>query len=446
MGTSAADSRAATQQEYFAVPSFPQIFRVRQTFEGPQVDDVPGEVHRQLAGLELGRKVRPGQSVAITAGSRGIADIPLIIRAIVEHLRGLDALPFVVPAMGSHGGGTAEGQRQVIESYGITEPFIGCPIRSGMETVVVCRTKEGFPVHFDCHAYQADHVLVCGRVKPHTLFVGDVQSGLMKMMLIGLGKCQGATIYHRAIQDYSFGQIIRSVAGEVLEKCRILAGLAIVENAYDRTALIEAVAPEEFEAREKQLLVLARKWLARLPFPYVDLLLIDKIGKDISGVGFDANVVGRKFNDHKAVEGELPQVKRIALRGMTPQTHGNAIGIGLAEFCKSQLLRETDFQAVRLNAIVSGHVAAGMAPLDYETDREMLEVALATIGLTEPPDARLLWIANTLELAEVECSAAYLEEARRRDDLEMLTGLRDLPLDAAGHLPDWDSIPTPLRA
>jgi hypothetical protein len=419
------------------MPCCPQIFRVRQTFEAPRLADVPAEVDAQLARLELGKRVRPRQSVAITAGSRGIAHIAEIVRAIAAHLKGFGARPFVVPAMGSHGGGTAEGQRQLIESYGVTEAFIGCPIRAGMETVVVCQTPEGFPVHFDRHAYQADHVLVCGRVKPHTLFAGEIESGLMKMMLIGLGKCEGAKIYHRAIQDYSFGQIIHSVVDQLLHKCRILAGLAIVENAYDQTALIEAVQPEDFETREKELLKLARGWLPRLPFDCVDLLLIDKIGKNISGVGFDANVVGRKFDDHKAIAGELPKVKRIALRGLTPETHGNSIGMGLAEFCKTQLLRETDFQAVRLNALVSGHVSAAMPPLDYETDRQMLEAALGTVGLTEPRQARLLWIANTLQLCEVECSAAYLDEARRRDDLEILTPLRELPFDAAGNLPDF---------
>ena len=419
-----------------AMPSLPQIFRVRQTFEAPRVDDVPGKVHAELARLKLAERVEPGQSVAITAGSRGIAEIHRIIRAIVEHLQQFGARPFVVPAMGSHGGGTAGGQRQIIESYGITEEFVGCPIRAGMETVIVCQTAEGFPVHFDRLAYEADHVLVCGRVKPHTLFTGDVESGLMKMMLIGLGKCEGAKIYHRAIQDYSFDRIIRSVAGEVLARCHILAGVAIVENAYDQTARIEAVATEQFEAREKELLVLARRWLPRLPFRHVDVLLIDRIGKNISGVGCDANVVGRKFDDHKAVEGEYPKVKRIALRGLTPQSHGNSIGLGMADFCRSQLLRETDFEAVRLNAIISGHVSAGMTPLDYETDREMLDVALSTIGLTEPADAKVLWIADTLHLAEVECSAAYLDEARSRDDLEILTRPRDLPFDASGNLPD----------
>ncbi len=418
--------------------AFPQVFRVRQKFDAPQVDDVPGEVQRQLAALNLGEKVSPGQSVAVTGGSRGINNIHLIIRAIVEHLKGLGAEPFVVPAMGSHGGGVAEGQREVIESYGITEEFIGCPIRAGMETVVVCETKEGFPVHFDKYAYEADHVVVCNRIKPHTLFLGDIESGLMKMMLIGLGKCNGAKVYHAAIQDHSFGQIIRSVANEVLAKCSILAGVAIVENAYDETGRIEAVAPEQFETREIELLKLAKQWFPQLPFQHVDVLLIDRMGKNISGIGFDTNVVGRKFNDHRAVEGEFPKVKRIAVRRLTKETHGNAAGIGLAEFCRSQLLRETDFEAVRLNALISGHVSAAMIPLDYETDREMLEKALSTIGMTQPSDAKFLWIADTLHLAEVECSTAYLDEVQGRDDLEILSEPRELPLGADGNLPDWE--------
>ncbi len=414
---------------------YPKVFRLRQKFQSPRISDVAGAVGSELARLQLDQKVRPGQSVAITAGSRGVANIAVVIRAVAEHLKGLGAKPFIVPAMGSHAGATAEGQRAVIESYGITEQFVGCPIRSSMETVVVCRTAEGFPVHFDRHAFEADHVVVCNRIKPHTRFVGDIESGLMKMLLIGLGKCEGATIYHRAIGDYSFGQIIRSVAGEVIQRCRILAGVAVVENAFDETARIEAVAPEQFESREKELLVLAKQWMARLPFDRVDLLLVDEIGKNISGTGLDTNVVGRKFDDHKAIEDEFPKVKVIALRSLTEATHGNAVGLGCAEFCKSQMLRETDVRATRLNAITAGHLSAAMFPMDYETDREILDLALGTVGLVEPPDARLLWITNTLDLEEVECSAAYLEAARARDDLEVLTPLRDLPLDAAGNLP-----------
>jgi hypothetical protein len=419
--------------------SFPKSFRLRQSFDCPRVDDVAAEVHSQLARLDLAKKVRPGQSVAITVGSRGIANMAIITRAIVEHLKGLGAKPFIVPAMGSHGGATAEGQRQFVESYGVTEEFAGCPIRSNMETVVVGHAKEGFPVHFDRLAFEADHVLVCNRIKPHTDFTGPIESGLMKMLLIGLGNCNGATIYHRAIRDFTFDQIIRSVAGEVIRRCHILAGLALVENAYDQTAQIEAIEPEQFETREPELLVLAKRWMPRLPFRTVDVLLIDRIGKDISGMGLDPNVVGRKYNDHEAVEGEWPKVRRIALRGLTDATHGNAIGLGAAEFCRSRLLRQTDFAATRLNGLTSGHISAVLTPLDYETDREMLAAALGTIGLVEPPDAKLLWIADTLHVGEVECSAVYLDEARQRSDLEVLTELRDLPFDTAGNLPDVGS-------
>ena len=426
---------AAQRRMITTMPDYPQIFRVRQKFETPRLEDVPAEVERQLANLQLASRIKPGETVAITAGSRGIANIAEIIRAIASHIRQLGGEPFIVPSMGSHGGGTAEGQRQVIESYGITESFCGCPIKASMETVVVCEAVEGFPVHFDRHAFEADHVIVCGRVKPHTGFVGDIESGLMKMMLIGLGKHEGAKIYHRAILNYSFGQIVRSVAREVLAKCRILAGVAIVENSYDETARIEAIAPDDFESREKELLILARKWMPTLPFKTADVLIIDEIGKNISGSGMDTNVVGRKYNDHKAAENEYPKVTRIAIRGLTDATHGNATGVGLAEFCRSQLVERMDMRATRINALTGGHPTAAMLPLDYPTDREILDAALPTIGLVDPPDARLMWIHNTLDVAEVECSAAYLDESRERSDLEIIVPPRPLPLDDQGNLP-----------
>ena len=415
---------------------FPKIFRLRQRFDSARIKDVPAEVHRQLAALNLGEKVRPGQSVAITAGSRGIANIAHITRAIVDHFKQLGAKPFIVPAMGSHGGGTAQGQRQIVESYGITESLLGCPIRSSPETVEVCRSEHGFPVHFDRFAFQSDHVLVLNRVKPHSGFHGPIESGLMEMLLIGLGNCEGAKIYHRAILDHSFEQIVHSVAEKVISACPILAGVAIVENAYDKTALIEAMAPQDFESREKELLVLAKKLMPRLPFDVVDVLVIDRMGKDISGVGVDPNVVGRKFNDHKAVEGESPKVRRICLRGLTRTSHGNATGMGMAEFCTSEFLRQIDPTATRFNCLVSGHVSAAMPPLDFQSDRDMLHAALGTIGLVEPSNAKLIWIADTLHLDEVECSTAYLDEAQRRDDLEILTKTHELPFDAAGNLPD----------
>ena len=417
------------------MPVYPKMFRVRQKFEAPRVDDIPGTVKAELARLELQKKVKPGQTVAITAGSRGIANIRHIIKAAVEHFQSIGAKPFIVPAMGSHGGGTAEGQRGILEGYGITEAFCGCPIKASMETIVVCQTAEGFPVHFDRHASEADHVLVCGRVKPHTDFVGDVESGLMKMMLIGLGKHEGAKVYHRAILDYSFPQIVRSVANRVMETCPILAGLAIVENGYDQTAKIAAVPADSMEARERELLVLAKKWMPKLPFDRCDILLIDELGKNISGAGVDTNVVGRKYRYHEAAPDEFPRVRRIVIRGLTEETHGNASGIGLFEFCTTRAMNAIDQRITRINCLTSGNVSACMMPVNFDTDREIIDAALPTIGLTEPPNAKILWIRNTLELAEVECSQAYWDEAKKRSDLEILGDLHELPFDAKGDLP-----------
>lgn len=403
------------------------MFRIRQRFDSPEVEDVEAATHQALASLELGRRIEPGQTVAITAGSRGIWGIPTILRTCVAHLRMLGAEPFIVPAMGSHGGGTAEGQVGVLARLGITEEACGCPIKASMETVVVSRAAEGFDVHFDRHAFEADHVFVCGRVKPHTRFTGALESGLMKMLLIGLGKHEGAKIYHRAIVDYSFDQIVRSVGREVLEKCRICAGLAIIENAHDHTALIEAVAPENFESREPELLNLARNWMARLPISIADVLIMDQIGKDLSGAGMDSNVVGRKTTDHDPGEHEFPKIKRICVRGLSPGTHGNATGIGIAEFCLSRVIEQMDVRMTRINCLTGSHPTAAMLPLDYVDDRQMLTAACSTLGLVGPANTRMVWIPNTLHLSELEVSQSYWDELSQRSDIEILTEPRPLP-------------------
>lgn len=420
------------------MPAYPQIFRLRQNFERPRVEDVPAEIERQLARLRISQKVRPGQSVAIAVGSRGIAKINEIVRGVVQHFLRLGAAPFIVPAMGSHGGGTAEGQRRILESYGVTEAFCGCPIRASMDTVIVDRMAKNFPIHFDRLASEADHVFVCARVKSHTSFVGRIESGLMKMLLVGLGKHDGAKVFHRAIHDYSFDEIVRSVGRRVLEQCRILGGMAIVENAYNEVARLSAVGPDEFEQADESLLALAKQWLPRLPFDFAHILLIDEIGKNISGAGMDTNVVGRKFRDGQQAFNETPKIRRIIVRGLSKATHGIAHGVGIADFCKTRVIREADQKGTWINGLASGSVSISAFPLHFETDRELLDASLAIIGLVDPPDAKLMWIKDTLDLAEVECSSAYLEEARGRADLEVLTGLRDLPLDADGNLPDWN--------
>lgn len=413
---------------------FPRMMRIRQKFDAPRVADVPAEVDRQLAGLNLAASVQPGQTVAITAGSRGIANIAEIIKAAVDHLKGLGAVPFIVPAMGSHGGGTAEGQRQIIEGYGITEEFTGAEIRSSMETVVVDKTPQGIPVHFDKNAYEADHVLVCGRVKPHTGFVGEIESGLHKMMLIGLGKHEGAKVYHRAIQDFSWLEIATTVAGKVLETCDVIGGLAILENAYDETGQIAAVAPQDFLEREKELLVTAKKWMPRLPFRLIDLLIVDEIGKNISGSGMDTNVIGRKFRDHAATDLDAVRCKRIFVRGLTEETHGNSCGLGMAEFTNQRTIDSVDRDITRINAITGGHPTAAALPTAMKTDREVIEAALQTVGLVEPEDAKVVQISNTLHVGEVLVSEAFRSEVESRDDLECVAGPDDMEFDADENL------------
>ena len=416
--------------------TFPRMIRVRQKFDARRVADVSAEVQSQLASLKLGESIRAGQTVAITAGSRGIANIGKITRAAVDHMKSLGAVPFIVPAMGSHGGGTAEGQAGILAGYGITPEAMGCEIRASMETVIVDQTPQGIPVYFDKHASQADHVLIAGRVKPHTGFVGDIESGLHKMMLIGLGKHAGAKIYHRAIADYSFTEIVTAVAASVIKKCRVVGGLAIVENAYDETALIEAVPPAQFFEREKALLKLATQWLPRLPFVSADLLIIDRIGKNMSGTGMDTNVIGRKYNDHAATDKDVARCRRIFVRGLTEETHGNATGIGMAEFTNQRTVDSIDKKITAINCLTGLHPTAAMTPIAFESDREVITAALQTVGLVEPPQSKVIQISNTLQLAECLVSEAYLPELTGRADLTALTEPTDMAFDDRGNLLD----------
>lgn len=414
--------------------SFPKMIRVRQRFEAPRLDRHADVVHAELSRLRLQERIQPGQTVAITAGSRGIANIAVITKAVVDHVKSLSGVPYIVPAMGSHGGGTAAGQTEILAGYGITPETMGCELRASMETVIVDQTPQGIPVHFDRHASQADHVIVVGRVKPHTGFVGDVESGLHKMMLIGLGKHEGAKIYHRAIANFSFMEIITAVAASVIQKCRVAAGLAIVENAYDETALIEAVRPQEFLIREPYLLKQAIDWLPRLPFPQCDLLIIDRIGKNISGTGMDTNVIGRKFNDHAATDRDRANCRRIFVRGLTTETHGNATGIGMAEFTNQRTIESVDRKITAINCITGLHPTAAMLPIAFDTDREVVTAALQTIGLVEPPDSRVMHIQDTLHLAECYVSAAYADEIATRPDLEIIAPATDMAFDNTGNL------------
>ncbi len=413
---------------------YPRLVRLRQHFTGPRLDDVAGAVRRAVERLDLHQTIKAGQTVALTAGSRGIANIPVILKSIVHHLRDLGAKPFLVPAMGSHGGGTALGQVNVLESYGITEAFVGAPIRASMDVVSLGTTAEGFPVVLDKIASQADHIGVVARVKPHTSYHGPIESGLMKMMMIGLGKHEGAKNYHRILLDYPYDQVVRSVGRTMRAKAPVSFGVATVENSRDETARIEAMLPQDFEPREEELLVCARDWLGRLPFAEADLLIIDEIGKEISGSGMDTNVVGRKRAFKTKPPENQPSMRFIFVRGLSAHTHGNAAGIGLADFTTTRLVKSMNYQATVINCLTSGYPEGANLPVHLDTDRQVIDAALAILGTREAKDARIIHIRNTLNLQEVEASQPCLDELPPATKFEPISGAREMTFNASGNI------------
>ena len=414
---------------------YPEMFRIRQILDAPTLGDVPQAVREEIQKVRPGKKIRPGDTVALAVGSRGIANLDRIVKTVIEELQALGAQPYIVPAMGSHGGGTAEGQVDLLAGYGITEGTMGISIRASMEVIQIDTTDFGMPVYFDRNASEADHVVVINRVKPHTGFAGEIESGLMKMMLIGLGKHKGALVYHRAIVHHSFDKIVKTVGRVVRYKMPIAFGVAILENGYDETARIAVLETDDLEEGEKALQRQAKAWCPKLPFEEADLLIIDEMGKNISGTGMDTNVIGRKRNDRTAIGDERPRVMRIFVRDLTQATHGNATGIGLAEFTTDRLVEKIDRNATYINSMTGQHVSAASTPMHFPTDREVLDVALQSIGLVEPHEAKILWIRNTLDLGEIEASIRYLDEARQRSGLRVMTDPRPLDVGPDGNLP-----------
>jgi hypothetical protein len=413
---------------------YPSFVRLKQHFERPRVENLPEAVRAGLQSLRLERTIKPGQTVALTAGSRGIANIALALKATVQFLKDLGARPYLVPAMGSHGGGTAQGQKEVIESYGITEAFVGAPIRASMEVVELGKSADGFDVFLDRHASEADHIGVVGRVKPHTSYHGPVESGLLKMMMIGLGKHHGALYYHKLLLEQPYDRVVRSVARHVLAKAPIAFGLALVENAYDETARIEAVAPADFEKKEEELLVLARRWLPKLPFRQADLLIVDEIGKNISGSGMDTNVVGRKRAFAMKTPEDQPDMRFIFVRGLTDKTHGNGTGIGLADFTTTRLVQSMNYQATVINCLTAGYPDGANLPVHFDSDRQVVEAALKILGTRRPEDARVMHIRNTLQVEEVEVSEPCLRTLKPQTEFTAMGPAHPLTFDAQGNL------------
>lgn len=413
--------------------AFPKMFRVKQELEGPTLADIPGAVRTTMRTLRLQESVKPGQTVAITSGSRGVANIARITRAAVDELKTLGLKPFICPTMGSHGEATAEGQLKILAHYGITEATMGCPLKSSMEVVEIGKVK-GTTVFCDKNAWGADHIVVVGRIKAHTDFDADIESGLFKMMAIGLGKQHGAENYHRAGHHYSYGEIFPLVGKAVLDTGHVLFGLGIVENGHDQTAKVQAVLPKDFESVEKALLKEAKAWMARIPFDRLDVLIVDDLGKNISGAGMDPNVTGRASVQKPAGR---PHVRLLFVRDITPEADGNAIGVGFADMTTKRLVKKINYAAMYMNAITSGVAEAAKVPMAFDSDREAIQTALGMIGLTPAEEARVVRIKSTLHLTEVDCSEAMLDEVKAHDRLHPVTEPKLMAFDASGNLPSF---------
>ena len=405
---------------------FPRLIKVVQRFAAAKLADVEAEVQCQLAAC--GVAIKPGARVAIAAGSRGISNLAQIIRQVVQWVRSQGAEPFIVPAMGSHGGATAEGQRGVLESYSVTEEYVGAPIRSSMSVVELPRGDLPVPLFFDEQAWHADGTIVVNRVKPHTSFHGQYESGLMKMITIGLGKHAQALAIH-ALGLRGLREIMPVAARRILEHGNVVLGLAIVENAYDQTLLVRAIPAVAIPEQEPLLLEIARQHMPRLPVEDLDILIVDEMGKNISGLGMDPNVIGR-LRIRGEPEPPGPRVKVIMVRDLTAESHGNAIGVGLADVITRQLFNKIDFQATYENAVTSTFLDRAKIPVIAESDAQALEIAVRACRLIDPAQPRVIRIRNTLRLDELYVSPAVLAEIKDRDTIE-----------TAG--PAWhDAIPT----
>ena len=410
----------------------PPMLRIRQIFDDAHIpaEEIPAVIRRQLNRPEIINTIPAGGEVAITAGSRGIANIPVILRAIADFVKERGAVPFLVPAMGSHGGATAEGQRSILESYGITEETAGCGIRSSMETVQIGTTPDGKPVRIDKNAAQADGIIVVGRIKPHTAFRGPYESGLMKMMAIGLGKQYGASIVHEGGFE-NFAEDIPKYGTAILKHAKVLFGVGILENAYDKTRELHALLPREIIGEEPGLLLKAKSYMPRILFDACDVLVVDEIGKNISGDGMDPNISGRFCTD--CASGGI-RAQRVAVLDLTDATHGNANGIGLADVTTRRVLNKMDFEATYPNTITNKITETMKIPMVMDSDKLAIQMAVRTCFGIDEAAARVIRIRNTMAMEYVEISESLLEEARRCPQIEIVTEPAPLLFDAQDNL------------
>ena len=416
-------------------PAFPRMLGVRQNFPRTPPLDIRATLHAEF-GQVTGR-IKPGARIAVAVGSRGITNLQPIVAAVVENLKAAGAQPFIIPAMGSHGGATPEGQRDILSSYDITEASVGAPVRPSLDVEQLGVTADGVPVWCSVEALRADGIVIVNRIKPHTDFSGTLGSGVVKMLVIGLGKRTGAAAMHAAASRLGHERVIRSIARAVLERAPVLCGVAILENQFHDTARLAVLPREDIEKREEALLIEARELMPRLPFEEIDLLIVDRIGKNISGAGMDPNVIGRWVQGYSSAlkhEGQSPFIRRIFVRDLTPETHGNAIGIGLADLTTTRVANAVDKPVTYINSLTSLTPHCAKIPIHFDTDRECVALALASLALDDPRAAKVVRIADTLSLAELEVSESCAPLLHGRAELSITAPAAEMEFDGAGNL------------
>ncbi len=410
----------------------PKMVKVQQIFNCEKLDtsNISSEVDKLLSQDKYSNSISEGKKICITCGSRGISNIALIIKSIVDYCKKVGARPFVIPAMGSHGGATAEGQKKLIEGYGVTEKYIECPIYSSMETIEICKNEEGVSVFIDRYAAESDGIIVCGRVKPHTCFRGKYESGLMKMMAIGLGKQHGAEVCHeRGFKNmkknvYLFGKAI-------IANAPIVCGIAILENPYDETRRLVALGPDEIEEKEPELLNEARNNMPKIYFEKTDVLIVDKIGKNFSGDGMDPNITGTFATPYAS--GGI-NAENVVVLDLSDESHGSAVGIGGADAITKRLFDKMDLEMTYPNAITATTIKGSKIPMILKSDKEAIQIALRTTVDSDKNNPRIIRIKNSLQLDEIYISEAHLDEAKINPNIKILSDPEEFPFDENGNL------------
>jgi len=418
---------------------------VRQHFPDRSIPDVRGEVLRQLSTRQFASRVPAGARIAIGVGSRGISNIATITRAAVDYWKSQGSRPFIFPSMGSHGGATAQGQADVLAHYGIHEATMECPVISSLNVVSTGRTPEGIETFMDRSAFDSDGVMVIGRVKWHTDFSGKLESGLFKMTAIGLGKFAGAQRYH--IYGYKLGleHVIRTVGRQVLSSGKILGGVAVLEDANHNTGRVVAVPAEEMERTDEELLVEVRGWMGRLPFP-LDVLIVDEIGKNISGSGMDSKVVNRSVHGESNPWPGEPRIERIFIRDLSPHTYGNAMGVGMADVVHDRLLAKIDWEATLVNSLTANTPTEIRTPIHFPTDRECLERISTVVGRLDPSEVTCGWIKNSMELGFLRLSENLRDQIVENSTLDIVGPAEEIEADEEGNFTGFASLESPAAA